>query len=304
MRRIISVIFAALIFLCGCSKKEVVKYDLIVCDNALTTLGSYMDSFKGDAVRVEHTDFTADHISGLLVSLEESDDVVNSITVYSENITEDVSGELIAFASEENIPVIFAVDEIPQEILASYDKAFSINTNYTHAAEITAEKMTDYWNDDIIIDRDGNYIFKFAVVKDEELSADMQAFHDTIIDRIELYGIPMQLTETVDAEDIGDAEDLKEIKENNEGIIVVSTSLISVLEEYSAEGDGVEVITVTQNNENIFSSKFSVLNCFVDYRQYKKAADELIDNYNNRNYMLEDFSFPYIDKTIYIPATV
>ena len=170
--------------------------------------------------------------------------------------------------------------------------------------EITAEKMTDYWNDDIIIDRDGNYIFKFAVVKDEELSADMQAFHDTIIDRIELYGIPMQLTETVDAEDIGDAEDLEEIKENNEGIIVVSTSLISVLEEYSAEGDGVEVITVTQNNENIFSSKFSVLNCFVDYRQYKKAADELIDNYNNRNYMLEDFSFPYIDKTIYIPATV
>lgn len=304
MRRIISVIFAALIFLCGCSKKEVIKYDLIVCDNALTTLGSYMDSFKGDAVRVEHTDFTADHISGLLVSLEESDDVVNSITVYSENIPEDVSGELIAFASEENIPVIFAVDEIPQEILASYDKAFSINTNYTHAAEITAEKMTDYWNDDIIIDRDGNYIFKFAVVKDEELSADMQAFHDTIIDRIELYGIPMQLTETVDAKDIGDAEDLEEIKENNEGIIVVSTSLISVLEEYSAEGDGVEVITVTQNNENIFSSKFSVLNCFVDYRQYKKAADELIDNYNNRNYMLEDFSFPYIDKTIYIPATV
>ena len=304
MRRIISVIFAALIFLCGCSKKEVVKYDLIVCDNALTTIGSYMDSFKGDAVRVEHTDFTADHISGLLVSLEESDDVVNSITVYSENITEDVSGELIAFASEENIPVIFAIGEIPQEILASYDKAFSINTNYTHAAEITAEKMTDYWNDDIIIDRDGNYIFKFAVVKDEELSADMQAFHDTIIDRIELYGIPMQLTETVDAEDIGDAEDLEEIKENNEGIIVVSTSLISVLEEYSAEGDGVEVITITQNNENIFSSKFSVLNCFVDYRQYKKAADELIDNYNNRNYMLEDFSFPYIDKTIYIPATV
>lgn len=304
MKRIISVIFAVLIFLCGCGKEDAVRYDLVVCDSTLVSLGSYMDSFKTENLNVEHTDFTADRISGLLALLGESDDEINSVTVYSENITDEISALFIAFAEEKNIPVIFSLSDIPPETLAGYDKAFAICTDFTHAAEITAEKMTDYWNDDTIIDSDENFIFKFAVIKDKELSADMQAFHDTLIDRIELYGIPMQISETVDAEDIDDAGELEELKENSEGIVIVSADLIPLIEEYNAEGDGVEIFTITSGTENSFSSKFAVLNCFVNYEHYKKAADKLIENYNNKDYMLEDFSFPYADKTIYIPATV
>ena len=142
------------------------------------------------------------------------------------------------------------------------------------------------------------------MVKDEALSDAMQNFHDTLIAGIELYGIPMQLSETVFAEDISSAEELEELKSENEGIIVISDSVLPYVEEYSSEGDGIEIIVISNDTDNNFSSDSSVLNCFVDYTLYKDAADELLSNYNSREYLLKDFSFPYIDKTIYISATV
>ena len=304
MRRLIPLLLAFALLFTACSKEETVRYDLVVCDSALTAVGEYIDSFENEGCRVEKMDFDAEQISGLFASIKESEDAVNSLTVYSEDISAEICDVLMAFAKKENIPLIFSIADVSAEVLESYDKAFCIKTDYTHAAEIAAEKMTEYWKKDIIIDSDENLIFKFAVVKDAELSADMQNFLDTLIADIELYGIPMQHSATVNSEDITSAADLEKLKSENEGIIVISDKVLPFIGEYSADDDGVEIITVTDNTENDFSGDFTVLNCFVDYTQYKAAADEIIGNYNSREYLLKDFSFPYIDKTIYIPATI
>jgi len=288
----------------GCSKEEVIRYDFVVYDNALDEIGEYLESFENESYIVEKFDIISGNINDLFTNYEEDIKNINSITVYSDNISDDNANFILSFAKKENIPVVFAVADVSEEIFSAYDKVYSVNTDYTHAAEIAAEKMTDYWKDNIIIDSDENLIFKFAVVKDEELSADMQKFHDTLIADIELYGIPMQLNETVISDDISSAEDLENLKENNEGIIVISDEVLPFVAEYSSEDDGVEIITVTNDTDNAFSGDFTVLNCFVDYTQYKKAVDELIENFNNREYMLSNLSFPYIEKTIYIPATI
>ena len=304
MRRLISVIFILAFCFTGCSKEDIIKYDLVLYDDSLSAVGEYLNSFENEHFVAEEFDFETADIAEYFAAGEELEDKVNSITLYSNVISDDAANSVINFAENINVPVIFSIADINEDILNSYDKAFSIKTDYSHAAEITAEKITDCWKENDIIDSDENLIFKFAVVKDENLSDDMQDFHDTLIADIELYGIPMQLSETVFAEDISSAEALEELKSENEGIIVISDSVLAYVEDYSSEGDGIEIIVITNNTKNDFSSDSSVLNCFVDYTLYKNAADELLSNYNSREYLLSDFSFPYIDKTIYISATV
>jgi len=304
MRRLISILLAFILVFSGCSKEEVIRYDLVIYDTSLSEVGDFLNSFENENYVVEAADFTSLNTAEFLAAYKENIKSVNSITIYSENISDENAAEFISFSEDAKIPVIFSIADMSTETLESYDKAFSIKTDYTHAAEIAAEKMTEYWKKHIILDSDANLIFKFAVVRDAELSADMQNFLDTLIADIELYGIPMQLSETVISDNISSSEALEELKQGNEGIIVISDTVLPLIEEYSSENDGVEIITVTNNTENKFSGDFTVLNCFVDYTMYKNAADELIGNYNNRDYLLDDISFPYIEKTIYIPATV
>ena len=304
MKKLIPVFLMLLLFFSGCSKEETAVYDLVVCDSNLTSLNGYMDSFENENYKVETVDFKADQAADLLACLEKDSDGLNSITVYSQTLTDQQAEDFVLLAQSNNIPIIFSFADISDEILDSYDKAVSIDTDYYHAAEITARKMTDYWHDSIILDTDENLIFRFAVVTDENSPADYKHFHDSLIDCIELYGIPMQLSGTVLSEDITSDEDIEELKEENEGVIIISDSAAAYIENYNADGDGVEIITISHSDKNIWSEKFSVLNCFVDHRQYKKAADEIISNFNSHRYLFDDISFPYINKTIYISATV
>ena len=304
MRRIIPIILAVVLLFSGCSKKDAVTYDLIVCDSELTTLSEYLGTFSSENCKVENIQFVQEQIDLILDSVKKSDDTVNSITLYGENISEDQAVQFIKFAEKRNIPVIFSFAEISNEILESYDKAYSVHTDYINAAEITAEKITDLWRENIIIDEDRNYIFKFAVIKDENITADMQNYLDTLLYCMELYGIPMQLTETIDSADITSVSDLEAIKDENEGVIAVSDIILPLLSKYSVDGDGVEIITLSHNSKNIYSENSAILNCLIDYTQYTDASSHIIENYNQRQYLLENFPYLYVNKTIYIPATV
>lgn len=304
MKKIIPALFTLLLLFSGCSKEETVIYDMVICDTSLSGLTDYLSSFESDNYRVKNIDFKADQTADLLTYLKENNDGLNSITIYSDNITKDQAEEFILVAEDNNIPVIFSFADLDAETLESYDKAVGIDTDYFHAAEITAEKITDYWNENIIIDSDDNKIFKFAVISDKDSCADFKNFHNTLINCIELYGIPMQITKTINSQDIDSDEDLEEIKSENEGIIIISDSADDYIENYTADGDGVEIITITHDTEKLFSDKFSVLNCFVNHTQYKKAVEEIISNFNSHRYLFEDISFPYIGKSVYISATI
>lgn len=306
MRRLISILFAVCLLLCGCSseKEEIVQYDLAICDVAMNEMCEYLKGFENENYTVMETEFSAEHLNVIVSALKTYSEGLNSITLYSENITEETALQFIEFVKTKQLPVTFAFSNINSEILNSYDKAFCITTNYKHAAEMTAEKIKTLWAEGTIIDADDNMIFTFASVKNEELPFKMQEFYDTLISGIELYGVPMQVNNSILPEEVTSGENLVAINEANEALIVVDKSTSQYINQYTPYSSGIELITITENYQNALSECSFVLHCFVDYSDYKQAADEIVRNFNNRQYPLINISFPVMERTIFIPATV
>ncbi|MBQ5324749.1 MAG: hypothetical protein J6J58_04810 [Oscillospiraceae bacterium] len=304
MKKLIVLLFAAVFIFSGCSKEEKPKYDLALCDTNMPQMSEYLSESETENYAVETVDFSNGQLTDYLLSIKEEQQYITSVSIYSENITDETAKQLIDFVKEENIPVIFAFSDVSAETLTSYDKAFSIVTDYIHAGEITAVKLKQLWTEGIIDDSNGDQIFTFSVVKDETEKADFENFYNTVVAGIELYGIPMQISGTVSPADIADTDALAALKSENEGILVVSEAVLPVLEQYATESEAVEIITIQQGVENSLAGKSHTLNCFVDYKNYKTAVDEILQNYNNRQYPLVESSFFVKDRTVYIPASV
>ena len=305
MKHLISALFLCCLFLCGCSKNdEFVQYDLAICDIVMTETCDYLNSFEDENFSVMETEVSSEHFDVIINALKTSSEGLNSITVYSKNITDDNAIQFIDFVRTKEIPVTFAFSNISAETLNSYDKAFCITTDYKHAAEMTSEKIKNLWSENIIKDADENKIFTFASVKSENLSPEMQIFFDTLIAGIELYGVPMQINSSISPAEITSGDSLVSFNESNEALIVVDKFAASYIPDYTPYSSGIELITITESYQNNPNENEYTLNCFVDYSMYKQAADEIIRNFNNRQYPLIEMSFPCIDRTVYIPATV
>lgn len=305
MKRLISLLFVCCLFLCGCSEKEeIVTYDLAICDVAMTEMCEYISGFESENYTVMQTEFSLQHLDVIISALNTYSEGLNSITLYSENITDESAQLFIDFVKEKRLPVTFAFSNISNETLNSYDKAFCITTNYKHAGEMTAEKIKQLWADDVIIDADDNMIFTFASVKNEEMSPDMQIFYDTLIAGIELYGVPMQINGDISPDEVTSGDSIVALNEANEALIIMDKSAAAYINDYTPYSSGVEIITITENYHNTLIESPFALHCFIDYSMYKQAADEIIRNFNNRQYPLIEISYPCIDRTIYIPATI
>ncbi|MBR2028876.1 MAG: hypothetical protein IKA10_07835 [Oscillospiraceae bacterium] len=305
MKHLISLLFVCCIFLCGCGEKEeIVSYDLAICDISMTETCDYLNSFESEKFSVMETEVSSEHFDVIINALKASSEGLNSITVYSDKLSDENAKQFIDFVRTKEIPVTFAFSNISTETLISYDKAFCITTNYKHAAEITAERIKYLWAENTIKDADENKIFTFACVKNDNLSENMQIFYDTLIAGIELYGVPMQINSSISPDQIGSGDSLVAFNETNEALIIVDKSASSFIKDYTPYSNGIELIAVTESFQNNLSDCTYALNCFIDFSMYKQAADEIIRNFNNRQYPLIEMSFPYIERTVYIPATV
>lgn len=305
MKKLIAILLLSIFTLCGCSAKdEVILYDLSVCDTEMAEMYAYLEQFADENHKVDSCEVTSEKSDEYLDTLKENADGLNSITVYSRNVSDEIAQNFINLAKKKNIPVTFAFSAVSDEVLASYDKAFSIETNYLHAAEMTAEKIKQLWSEGSIADADENMIFSFSVIKCGELSPETQGYYEHLIANIELYGVPMQLISEISAEDITSGESLTALKEENEALIIIDSTVLPYINQYTPYGSGVELICLSQAPQNPIEQNSFVSNCFIDYAHYKVAADEIINNYNNRQYPLIDISFPVIDKTVFIPAEI
>lgn len=304
MKKLIILLLAAVFVFSGCNKEEKPKYDLALCDTALTGMRDYLSGFESESFVVEDIDFGSEQLNEYMSSMNENRKYITSVTVYSKNLTKETAEQLINFVKSENVPVIFAFSDIETETLTSYDKAFCITTDYVHAGEMTAVKLKQLWVDGTIADSDSNQIFSFSIVKNETENADLEDFYNTVIAGIELYGIPMQINSTVVPDEISDVQSLADLKASNEGVIVISAEVLPAVEQYTTESENIEIITMQQGVENLFENNSCVLNCFVNFKDYKTAADEILANYNSRQYPLIESSFFVKDRTVFIPATI
>ncbi|MBE6887405.1 MAG: hypothetical protein E7484_03175 [Ruminococcaceae bacterium] len=304
MKKLIILLFSLIFIFSGCSTNEQPVYDLAVCNTEMTEFAEYLKGFESENYKLEKIEFSQEKLTEFTAALKENTDGLNSITFYGEGIDEELAASLIKFAKQINIPVTFAFSDISTETLTVYDKAFCITTNYTHAAEITAVKLKQLWSEGIIADSNEDQIFSFSIIKEESETDNLESYCNTLIAGIELYGIPMQINSTVSPADIADAQNLADLKVENEGIIVISPDVLPVVSQYATESENVEIITIQQGIENSFADSAYDVNCFINYKDYKLAADEIIANFNNRQYPLIESSFHVKDRTVFIPATI
>ena len=304
MKKLILCLMAIVILLSGCNKEQIPTFDLVVCDSTLNEMYTYLSDFENDSFKVKNSDINDDQVDEIKSFISENRDYITSITIYSKNITEDTAKRFISFAKQSNIPVIFAFSEISLKTLESYDKAFCITSDYIHAGEITAEEIKQLWTSGTITDTNQDKIFSFSVIKSENENQQYENFYQTLIKHIELYGIPMQINSIVSPEEITDLTTLSAFKAENEGVIVISETILPLLKEYSTENQTIGFITVQQSPENQLAENSYTLDCFIDYKNYKIAVDEILKNYNNMQYPLIELSFPVMDRTVFIPATI
>lgn len=292
----IILIISLFCFFTACGE-ELPKYDLVVCDTQ--KLYDYLSNqYQSDTIVIN------EDLSQVDFNSYTADKEITSVTIYSENITDESADKAVNFAAEKEIPVIFAFGSVSDEILNKYDKVYNLITDYTHAGEITAEKIENLWDAGNIIDDNGDKIFAFTVVKDAVLNQNLQNFYDSVILNIEIYGVPMQKNSDVDISQITSAEAFNELVLSNEGLIIISSEDNEYISSITPSGAGIEVVTITENSENIYASNSYILNCLVNYADYTQTAKTIVSNCKEMVYPFENIEFSYSEKTVAIPAEV
>lgn len=302
MRRIALFLVFLLIFsLCGCSQKEeITSYNLNLISPSFADVHSYYAPKASDS---EKYILTSSRAYEKYLN-EERKDVINSLTICDDNISDETAQEIIAKCSQFNIPVFFLMNDIPQEIIQSYDKAFCISADYTYIGELFAEKINTLW-EDTIIDKDGNRIFTFSVITPATLTNIQQAFYDSLIANIELLGIPLQQNEEIHLSKGDVLSYCTDNKKTNEAFIILDSKYLNVFpENYVPHKSGIEILGMEFGVENHYSDYPYMYLCFIDYTQCFNAKNAVMINIDSKAYPFKDIEYSIIDKTIYIQPTI
>lgn len=302
MKRLASIIlfFIFVLSLCGCDKEEIITYDLNIISPSFENVYSHYIEQESDTEKyiLSSASSYAEYLT------EETLPVIESLTVCDENISQQIAQEIVDICNLYDIPVFFLMNDIPAETIDSYDKAFCITADYTYIGEIFAEKINLLW-EDVIIDKDGDRIFTFSVVKPENLNNIQQSFYESLIKNIELLGIPLEQLEEIFLTKGDVLSYCTDNKKANEAFIILESNYLSVFPEgYEPYQDGIEILGIEFGVENIYADYPYMLLCFIDYTQYFDARDAVLANIDAKVYPFKNLEYNLIEKNIYIQPVI
>lgn len=85
-----------------------------------------------------------------------------------------ISGEIVKLAKEKNIPVVFFNSNVPEEVLALYDKCYLVTSDEDKVAKLQSEMIIDYIKENLeTLDRDGNKEITCVNYKTDSTVADL-----------------------------------------------------------------------------------------------------------------------------------
>ena len=284
----------------ACASEEIPHYNLNIISPAFERVYNH---YKGNESDTEK--YVLDSANNYTeIITEENAEFIKSITVCDDSISKESAQEIINIANEENIPVFFMMNDIDKDIIASYDKAFCISSDYTYIGELFATYINNIWLTDIV-DRDNDQIFSFSVIKPETMSDIQQLFYDSLIKNIELLGIPLHQVEELFLSKGDVLSYCEEHKTENEAYIILDSHYLNLFpEEYSPVGDGVEIIGIDFAHENNYAESPFMKVCLIDYNEYFNARDIILKNIEDKVYPFENLELNVIDKNIYIKPTI
>lgn len=300
MKKITALIIAIMvcIFCTACSKNEEenTKYNLIIISPEYIKVSEKIESNLSDDELLY-----CDNPYELIETID--DDVLKtlkSITIFSQNYSQEFTENVINKCKKNNIPVFFMFGNVDNSVLDSYDKAFCISTDFTYIGEDYAEKIHSMWKD-TIYDRDKNKILSLSFVYTDEISQNVSDFSESLFYNLELLGIPTDKHTDI----TGDAETVlaycKENSSKNEVYIILSQELLPLFHDnYPPVSDGVELLGLLEDFDNNYIDDNTFSLCFLDYQDFFNAKNSIMTNIENRKYPFENFEYLLIDKTAYI----
>ncbi len=284
----------------GCTEPRLPSYDLNIISPSFEEIYRYYSPKESETEK--YRKINAVQYSELIN--EENINLIKSITVVDDALSDETAAEITAFCKEKNIPVFFLLKDIKSDILDSYDKAYCLTANYTYIGEKFAEKINEIWQTSLK-DRNSDKIFTFTVIKPESFTDIYRDFYSRLIEYIELLGIPLQQLDEIFLTR-GDVFSYCDNNKNtNEAFFILQSDYLSALTEaYQPAGDGVEILGIYFGVKNIYTDRAYMQLCFINYTEYFEARDEILTNIDNHTYPFENIKHSIIDKTIHIEPTI
>ena len=293
-----SVLFGVLFT--ACSEEEIPSYDLNIISPAFEQVYNHYKGNESDTEK--YVLDTANNYRSIIT--EENKEYIKSVTICDDSISKESAQAIIDIIKDENIPVFFMMNDIDKEVLASYDKAFCISSDYTYIGELFASYINNIWLTEIA-DRNGDQIFSFSVIQPETLSDIQQLFYESLIKNMELLGIPLHKLDEIFLSKGDVLNYCNEHKYDNEGYIVLDSHYLNLFPgEYSPVGEGVEIIGIDFAHENNYVDSPFMKVCLIDYNEYFDARDIILKNIEDKVYPFENLELNVIDKNIYIKPTI
>lgn len=285
----------------GCIEKEdIPDYHLNIIAPSFQAAYDYYKPSERDEIK--YVLQAADSYTELIN--EETVGDILSVTVCDANITTETAQSIADLCKEINVPVFFLMNDIDKSVLDSYDKSYCISADYTYIGEQFARKINELWQNEIV-DKNGDQIFTFSVVKPETLNNIYQTFYDTLILNIELLGIPLHQLEEIFLTRGDVLTYCNDNKAKNDGILILDNDYLSVFpENYTPDSSGVEILGISFNALDYYRSYPYMKLCFIDYTKYFQARDMIMGNISSKIYPFENLDYNIIDKYIYIQPVI
>ena len=284
MKKIIKLLFSVLIIAAlfsACVKEQPVKYNLTLVQNSASDVYEHFANRQSDTDKYVY--YTADELSKYLST--DNIEKINSVTVFDTGITDETATEIINICASKDVPV------------------FLISTNNTYHGELLANEIKNLWKNGIV-DRNGDQIFQYVVLRDEGTLQSELDFGVSLIKNIELLGVPMEELDDVKTQS-DEILSVMNAEDQSECFVVLSSQLLTNLkDQYSPKGDGIEILGITYGFENQYADSPFMKISFINYNDMFRARDAILQNINNKVYPFTDFAYNHIDKIVYIEPSI
>ncbi len=224
--------------------------------------------------------------------------LIEGVFVFDDEMTDSKAQGAINVLDEYNIPVVFSLGVVSEDILLSYDKAFSINVNYEYIGELQAQKIDTALTNAQITDTNENKLLDFSLIKLSPVSDEALRTFNTFVKNLELLGIPYSLlgeSEVVSYEQsISHLEQYKD----SELFYIIGDEILSQLE------TSINLTSIVFGVENPYAQSESVQVIFIDYTQMFEIITTIFNNTQNQSYPYENLEYPIYSKTIFLSPEV
>lgn len=294
-------LFAAVLciaVLCACSDSKAPKYNLNIISPSYEQMYNLFNESETDKYVLNRSDSWQEYINDETLSL------LHSVTIRDDDVSDETAAAIVELCKKKNIPVFFLFNNVSENIMQSYDKAYCINIDYTYIGETFAQSIHDMWTNEIV-DKDDNKIFTFTVIKSENIDDKQQIFYDSLLKNIELLGVPLEQLDEVSLTQDQIVDYCLENQNKNESYILLNSSFLPLLSEnYNPSGEGVEVIGIDYGTENVYADYSYIKVCFVNYSEFYCARNAILQNIDAKIYPFENLEYDTIDKNVYISPLI